>query len=240
MTVRDERIAFPELKRYSEYPLYNTKAVVQQTGIPAPTLRAWERRYTFLLPGRADNSYRRYSERDIVVIRWLKERVDSGMSISQAIALFRHLDEERNGSDLQQEYTLQEGENSAFQVTLPVSSGNGQTQLVLESGAEKEVQTSDEISSEQGDSSKIESENTQNTLPATHDMRTTKKRLLGAFKLLDESTAENLMASMLAIYPVEQVCANLITPTLWDIGLLWEQGKITVSVEHFASAFFRG
>ena len=135
---------------------------------------------------------------------------------------------------------LREGENSAFQVTLPVSSSNGQTQLVLESGAEKEVQTSDEMTSEQGDSSKIESENTQNTLPATHDMRTTKKRLLGAFKLLDESTAENLMASMLAIYPVEQVCANLITPTLWDIGLLWEQGKITVSVEHFASAFFRG
>ena len=96
--MRDERIAFPELERYSDYPLYNTKAVVQQTGIPAPTLRAWERRYTFLLPGRADNSYRRYSERDIVVIRWLKERVDSGMSISQAIALFRHLDEERKAS----------------------------------------------------------------------------------------------------------------------------------------------
>ena len=52
--------------------------------------------------------------------------------------------------------------------------------------------------------------------------------------------AENLLASMLAIYPVEQVCVELITPTLWDIGLLWEQGKITVSVEHFASAFFRG
>ena len=238
--MRDERIVFPELERYSDYPLYNTKAVVQQTGIPAPTLRAWERRYTFLLPGRADNSYRRYSERDIAVIRWLKERVDSGMSISQAIALFRHLDEERNGSGLQQEDFLSEGENTAFQVTLPVSSSNGQTQYVTESDAEKKVQTSDEKTSEQGNSSQVEIENKQDTLPATHDMRATKKRLLGAFKLLDESTAENLMASMLAIYPVEQVCANLITPTLWDIGLLWEQGKITVSVEHFASAFFRG
>ena len=110
------------MERYSDYPLYNTKAVVQQTGIPAPTLRAWERRYTFLLPGRADNSYRRYSERDIVVIRWLKDRVDSGMSISQAIALFRHLDEERSGSSLQQEDFLSEGENTAFQIALPVSS----------------------------------------------------------------------------------------------------------------------
>jgi len=238
--VRDERMAFPELKRYSDYPLYNTKAVVQQTGIPAPTLRAWERRYTFLLPGRADNSYRRYSERDIVVIRWLKERVDSGMSISQAIALFRHLDEERSGSGLQQEVALQEGENSAFQVTLPVSPSNGQTQPVIESGAEKKVQTSDEMTPEQGNSSQVEIENTQDTLPVTHDMSTTKMRLLEAFKLLDELTAENLMASMLAVYPVEQVCAKLITPTLWDIGLLWEQGKINVSVEHFASAFFRG
>jgi DNA-binding transcriptional MerR regulator len=240
MTVRDEHLVFPELKRYSDYPLYNTKAVVQQTGIPAPTLRAWERRYTFLLPGRADNSYRRYSERDIVVIRWLKERVDSGMSISQAIALFRHLDEERNRSSLQQEDILSEEENPAFQVTFPVSSSNGQTQPVLESDTEKEAQTSDAMTSEQGDSSRAEIENKQDTLPATHDMRTSKKRLLRAFMLLNEATAENLMASMLAIYSVEQVCAKLIAPTLWDIGLLWEQGKITVSVEHFASNFFRG
>ena len=130
--------------------------------------------------------------------------------------------------------------STAFQVTFPVSSSNGQTQSVIESDPEKEVQTSAEMTSEQGNSSQVEIENKQATLPATYDMRTTKKRLLGAFKLLDESTAENLMASMLAIYPVEQVCVNLITPTLWDIGLLWEQGKITVSVEHFASAFFRG
>lgn len=240
MTVRDERIAFPELERYSDYPLFNTKAVVQQTGVPAPTLRAWERRYTFLLPGRADNSYRRYSERDIVVIRWLKERIDSGMSISQAIALFRHLEKERHESGQLQEDVLREEENAAFQVTFPDSSGNGQTQFIMKSGTEKQIQTSDEMTSEQENSSQVEIENKQDTLPVIHNMRTTKKLLLEAFKLLDESTADNLMASMLAIYPVEQVCAKLITPTLWDVGLLWEQGKISVSVEHFASAFFRG
>ena len=46
------------------------------------------------------------------------------------------------------------------------------------------------------------------------------------------------MAPMLAIYPIEQVCTELITPTLWEIGRLWEQGLLPVSVEHFASAFF--
>src|SRR5436305_11826756 len=127
MTVREERIAFPELEGYSDFPLYNTKAVVQQTGIPAPTLRAWERRYTFLSPGRADNSYRRYSERDIVLIRWLKEHVDDGMSISQAIALFRHLDEERSGSHLPEEDFLREGDKADFQMVSP-NLQNGQTQ----------------------------------------------------------------------------------------------------------------
>ncbi len=240
MTVREEHIAFPELERYSDFPLYNTKAVVQQTGIPAPTLRAWERRYTFLLPGRADNSYRRYSERDIAVIRWLKERVDAGMSISQAIALFRHLDEEHSQSGMPQGEVLTEGSTTTFQVVLPLSPGNGQTQASIESLAEAEVQTPDETSSSLGNLPQIDIEKKQGSYPAIHDMHITKMRLLEAFKELDESRAESLMASMLAIHPVEQVCAKLITPTLWDVGLLWEQGKITVSVEHFASAFFRG
>ena len=238
--MREERIVFPELERYSDFPLYNTKAVVQQTGIPAPTLRAWERRYTFLLPGRADNSYRRYSERDIAMIRWLKERVDAGMSISQAIALFRHLDEEHNLSGMPQDDVLTEGSATNFQVVIPLSPGNRQTQTSKESPAEAEVQTSDEMSSSLANLPQIDIEKKQGSYPAIHDMRITKIHLLEAFKDLDESRAESLMASMLAIYPVEQVCAKLIAPTLWDIGQLWEQGKITVSVEHFASAFFRG
>jgi hypothetical protein len=42
-----------DLEQYSDVPLFNTKAVVQQTGIDAPTLRAWERRYMILSPERA-------------------------------------------------------------------------------------------------------------------------------------------------------------------------------------------
>jgi len=68
------------------------KAMVQLSGISAPTLRAWERRYAILSPERAQNDYRLYSWRDVAIIQWLKERVDAGMSISQAIALFRHFE----------------------------------------------------------------------------------------------------------------------------------------------------
>src|SRR5579859_4468613 len=94
--VREKQPEWPDLAHYADVPLFNTKAVVQQTGIAAPTLRAWERRYTILSPQRAQNDYRLYSERDIALIRWFKERVDAGMSISQAVSLFRHLEEEQN------------------------------------------------------------------------------------------------------------------------------------------------
>src|SRR5690349_4960096 len=89
MANRSERVARAALEHYSTVPLFNTKAVVRQTGVPAPTLRAWERRYGALAPQRGENDYRLYSERDIAIIRWLREQVENGLSISQAIALLR-------------------------------------------------------------------------------------------------------------------------------------------------------
>jgi methanogenic corrinoid protein MtbC1 len=68
-------------------PIYNIKAVVEATGLPAATLRAWERRYGALAPGRTDHGYRLYSANDIATLQWLKQRVGEGLSISQALAL---------------------------------------------------------------------------------------------------------------------------------------------------------
>jgi DNA-binding transcriptional MerR regulator len=86
-----ERLGRAALENYSNTPFFNTKAVVKQTGVPAPTLRAWERRYGVLTPYRGENDYRLYSERDIAIIRWLREQGENGLSISQAIALLRTL-----------------------------------------------------------------------------------------------------------------------------------------------------
>ena len=76
-----------QFKDYNDVPVYTIKTVVQETGIPPATLRAWERRYGVLSPGRSDGGYRLFSERDIAVLRWLKRQVDSGVSISRAAAL---------------------------------------------------------------------------------------------------------------------------------------------------------
>lgn len=95
MIGREPRVQPPLLDAYSDMPLFNTKAVVHHTGVPAPTLRAWERRYGILAPRRGENDYRLYSERDMMMVSWLRERVENGMTISQAIALLRSIEPAR-------------------------------------------------------------------------------------------------------------------------------------------------
>ncbi len=75
------------LQSYSALPLYNTKLVVGETGVPADTFRAWERRYGLPRPQRTEGGQRLYSERDIATIRWLRDRTNEGLTISQAVAL---------------------------------------------------------------------------------------------------------------------------------------------------------
>jgi len=76
-------------------PIYNIKAVVQRTGIPADTVRAWERRYGLPHPARTPGGQRAYSERDIAVIGWLRQRTEEGMTISQAVSLLDALGPEQ-------------------------------------------------------------------------------------------------------------------------------------------------
>lgn len=75
-----------DVKRHRSVPEYNTRAVVQRTGVPADTFRAWERRYGLPRPIRTTGNQRLYSERDIAVIAWLREQTRDGLSISRAVA----------------------------------------------------------------------------------------------------------------------------------------------------------
>lgn len=77
----------PPLNQLSIAPIFNTKAVAHETGVPADTFRAWERRYGVPLPQRTAGGHRLYSERDIAVIRWLRDRTAEGMNISHAVML---------------------------------------------------------------------------------------------------------------------------------------------------------
>lgn len=72
----------------STTPTYNLKVVLKETGLPADTLRAWERRYGLPAPQRTEGGQRLYSQYDIEVIKWLMARQQDGLSISRAVEMW--------------------------------------------------------------------------------------------------------------------------------------------------------
>jgi DNA-binding transcriptional MerR regulator len=80
----------PNLDKVSNEPLYNIGVVSRMTSISMATLRAWERRYDFPESQRTTGGHRLYSERDILRLRWVKQRVDEGMQTAQSIQALRH------------------------------------------------------------------------------------------------------------------------------------------------------
>jgi methanogenic corrinoid protein MtbC1 len=78
-------------------PIYNLNLVLQETGIKADTLRAWERRYQLPQPERTEGGHRLFSEYDIETIKWLIARQEEGMRISRAVDLWNNII--RNGED---------------------------------------------------------------------------------------------------------------------------------------------
>jgi DNA-binding transcriptional MerR regulator/methylmalonyl-CoA mutase cobalamin-binding subunit len=94
-------IELNDLREISNAPTYNAKAVTMQTGVTPATLRAWERRYGILLPDRTAGGHRLYSARDIAAIKWLKEHIEQGMTISRASALLQKQLYMNDGQSLQ-------------------------------------------------------------------------------------------------------------------------------------------
>jgi MerR family transcriptional regulator, light-induced transcriptional regulator len=65
----------------------NIAALAARTGVAPDTLRKWEQRYHILQPSRTPGGQRRYSERDVARVEWLRERLEEGYRISEAASL---------------------------------------------------------------------------------------------------------------------------------------------------------
>jgi len=64
---------------------YRIKTVSELTGVPRNTLLAWERRYGLVTPSRQDNGYREYSDRDVACLQSVKQLMDQGFKVSEAV-----------------------------------------------------------------------------------------------------------------------------------------------------------
>lgn len=89
------------MTKINQTPTFNLGLVLQETGLNADTLRAWERRYGLPQPARSEGGHRLYSQHDLDTIKWLIGRQNAGMSISKAVKLWRAIESE--GKDPLQE-----------------------------------------------------------------------------------------------------------------------------------------
>jgi MerR family transcriptional regulator, light-induced transcriptional regulator len=62
-------------------------AVSSLLGIPVPTIRSWERRYDFPSPARTVGRHRRYSSREVELLRQLRDEITRGHQAKEAVAL---------------------------------------------------------------------------------------------------------------------------------------------------------
>jgi MerR family transcriptional regulator, light-induced transcriptional regulator len=63
------------------------KAVSELLGVPAPTIRSWERRYALLTADRSAGGHRLYREDDLVVLRRMRDEVAQGRAAVDAAAI---------------------------------------------------------------------------------------------------------------------------------------------------------
>jgi len=67
--------------------MYSIKAVAQATGLTVETLRAWERRYGIVVPGRDAGGRRVYRAEDVLRLRRLREGTERGHPIGRLAGL---------------------------------------------------------------------------------------------------------------------------------------------------------
>lgn len=66
-----------------ENHLYEIRAVAEKTGLSTLLIRAWENRYSVVIPKRSDSKRRLYSDEDIIRLKLLKEATDKGFTIGR-------------------------------------------------------------------------------------------------------------------------------------------------------------
>jgi DNA-binding transcriptional MerR regulator len=67
---------------------FNIQVASQLSGVASATIRAWEKRYNAVIPDRAENKHRLYSEKDIEKLALLFKLTELG----QGIGKIAHLD----------------------------------------------------------------------------------------------------------------------------------------------------
>lgn len=78
-------------------------------------------------------------------------------------------------------------------------------------------------------------------ITASHDpsLKVFAERLTDILLDSDLVQAEQLLGEVLALYPLEELILEVVTPTMNEIGTAWLEGRINVATEHLTTHFLR-
>ncbi|HEX6121905.1 MAG TPA: cobalamin B12-binding domain-containing protein [Ktedonobacterales bacterium] len=253
----------PRLLDFETAPRYDLATVVHVLGVRQTTLLAWEQQLGIPALARhadAADVLRRYSERDLVALVWIRDRVLEGLPASEAIALLVRAQQgmppghpeaaqavgvapsdAQNPPLYRPRINTQPLRNSAFGGAppdrRPAPPAGGPAMELPREGAESF------ISLPSGPLTLADLPDTVRIRrvpgPAGADLRRLAHPLLRAFGDLDTAAAHAIVSEALAATSLEAVCVGLLQPALNRIGELWAHRQITMPEERFALNYIR-
>jgi MerR family transcriptional regulator, light-induced transcriptional regulator len=181
----------------------------RRVGVRPETLRAWERRYGLLEPGRSGGGYRLYSADDEARVRAMTALLARGISAAEAAKLAR-------------EAPKVAGESG------PGATEAGRAASLT--GAVLAVPLAPEVA---GAGTSVSASVDR---PVMNEAR---EQVLAALSGFDEQEANAILDRVLGRFTLEATLTGLVLPLLAEVGERWRSKQLTIAQEHFCTEILR-
>jgi DNA-binding transcriptional MerR regulator/methylmalonyl-CoA mutase cobalamin-binding subunit len=204
--------------------LFRIQAVSERTGIPAATLRAWERRYGIPSPARTESAYRLYTESDVQLVVRLNELCAAGMAPAEAARLLR----------------AQASAQVAAEEAVPdAGSADAPRAVRVAEAAARAVEGARAAEGRaRGAAYEVPAPFTR-TPTSAPDLRDAFQlavhRILDAVARFDPECLDAEVAQALALGSASTIFDRIIAPVQREVGERWHEGSLSVGQEHLAT-----
>ena len=251
----------PLLASLDATPRYDLGTVAHELQVNRMVLVQWELQLGMPVTGRLTDERdpaRRYSERDLVALRWIRDRLISGTPSSEAIT--RLMAAQRQGPGWSATSVAEDV--STPEASMPYrprinTQPLGQRAFGPPAQVPRSTRAPDprpsgpsyggadfpmgRPSTPLAFADAVESPRLRHTAgPSVDDLRGLAQPLLRAFGALDTRSANSIISHALSFASVEAVCVGLLQPVANHIGDRWAHRQITMPEERFALNYIRG
>jgi DNA-binding transcriptional MerR regulator/methylmalonyl-CoA mutase cobalamin-binding subunit len=200
----------PSERSSSGTPRHPIGAVARRTGLKQDLIRAWERRYGAVEPGRSETRRRFYSDEDIERLLLLRRVVSGGRAISQVAGLA--------SEELQA--LIETEPASPYSPRNASRTGSGSAPGIA--GDDADVQAADNLDE-----------------VAEGFLNLCMARCMAAAQRLDVTEMERELERASVLFSRTHLIERLLSPLMTRIGQLWHQGTLRPIHEHMASTVVR-